>query len=331
MRRLTIGKLRGLQQIADDRGVFAMCAMDHRGSLQRMINPDDPGSVGYETLAAYKEELCRALAPVSSAVLLDPAYGAARAIASGALPRDVGLLVSLEATGYSGESGARLTRLLPGWNAAKTRRMGASAAKLLLYYHPGLPDVAARQRELVQQIVEDCAQADILCLVEPVAYPISDEDRDPRTFARRKPDVVLQTARELTALGIDVLKAEFPADLRFEQDEGRLLGYCQALDEASQAPWVLLSAGVNYEDFARQVEIACRSGASGFLAGRAVWQEGMSLADGSARRRWLETVAADRMRHLRDIAAEYGRPWWKKWGDAPTELVQVGEDWYATY
>jgi len=71
---LTTGKLRGLQQIANDAGIFAMCAMDHRGSMQRMVNPQNPGAVGYETLVAYKQELCAALAPASTAVLLDPLY-----------------------------------------------------------------------------------------------------------------------------------------------------------------------------------------------------------------------------------------------------------------
>ena len=116
---LTIGKLRGLQQIADDGGIFAMCAMDHRGSMKRMIDPAQPASVGYTTLAAYKRDLCAALAPASTAVLLDPLYGAAQVIASGALPRDVGLLVSVEATGYTGQKGARLTELLPDWGVEK--------------------------------------------------------------------------------------------------------------------------------------------------------------------------------------------------------------------
>ncbi|MBI2201538.1 MAG: hypothetical protein HYU43_06310 [Armatimonadetes bacterium] len=40
--RLSIGKIRGLQQIADGRGIFAICAMDHRGSMREMIDPDRP-------------------------------------------------------------------------------------------------------------------------------------------------------------------------------------------------------------------------------------------------------------------------------------------------
>jgi hypothetical protein len=37
-KRFTIGKLPGLQQISYETGIFAMCAMDHRGSMQRMIS-----------------------------------------------------------------------------------------------------------------------------------------------------------------------------------------------------------------------------------------------------------------------------------------------------
>lgn len=49
-RQLSIGKLRGLQQIADPHGRFAMCAMDHRGSMQRLINRADPDRVTAEQL-----------------------------------------------------------------------------------------------------------------------------------------------------------------------------------------------------------------------------------------------------------------------------------------
>ena len=40
MKNLTIGKIRGLQQIANPDGIFTVCAMDHRGSLRRMIKSE---------------------------------------------------------------------------------------------------------------------------------------------------------------------------------------------------------------------------------------------------------------------------------------------------
>jgi tagatose 1,6-diphosphate aldolase len=330
-RQLTIGKVRGLQQLADAHGIFAMCAMDHRGSMQRMIHPAAPDQVAYDTLVTYKLDLTELLAPVSTAVLLDPIYGAAQAIASGALPGGVGLLVSLEETGYGSDAKGRVTTLLPDWSVEKIKRMGASAVKLLLYYRPDLTDNRSHQQQVVQRVADECAHADIPLLVEPIAYPVTPEERDPAHFATRKPTLVTHSARELTPLGIDVLKAEFPADLRYEGDEGKLRALCEQLDEASQAPWVLLSAGVSSDEFARQVQIASQAGASGFLAGRAIWEEAMRMADRHERRQWLATVGIERMRRLHEIAGTDGRPWWQKRATALDELAVVGSDWYRRY
>jgi len=68
---LTIGKLRGLQQISDVRGIFAMCAMDHRSSMQRMISKAEPEKVAYETFVEYKHDLAKYLAPEATGTLLD--------------------------------------------------------------------------------------------------------------------------------------------------------------------------------------------------------------------------------------------------------------------
>lgn len=330
-RPLSLGKLRGLQQIADPRGLFAMCAMDHRGSMQRMINRAAPDQVTAEQLTEYKRDLAEALAPVSTAVLLDPIYGAAQAIASGALPGSTGLLVSLEETGYEKDAQGRVTTLLPGWSVEQIKRMGASAVKILLYYRPDLAENAARQRDVTRQVADDCARADIPFLVEPIAYPVGERERDGAHFAQRKPGLVADSARELTPLGVDVLKAEFPVDGRYEPDEGQWRAACQALDAASQAPWILLSAGVAFDEFARQVKVACQAGASGFLGGRAIWEEAMRLPDARERRQWLGTTGADRMRRLRDITGEFGRPWWKKWAESVDALARVTPDWYQAY
>jgi len=48
MKNLTIGKIRGVQQIANADDIFTMCAMDHRGSLRSIIDEDNPGEVDSE-------------------------------------------------------------------------------------------------------------------------------------------------------------------------------------------------------------------------------------------------------------------------------------------
>lgn len=326
---LSIGKLRGLQQLANDNGFLTICAIDHRGALRRSMNPENPDAVSYQDMVDFKLDLCQAMAPLASAILLDPLYGAGQAIAAGVLPGHIGLLVSLEKTGYTGSTSARLTELLPGWGVKKVKKLGASACKLLIYFRPDFKDTVARQLDLVAELVEECRQEDIPLLVEPVSYPA--EDEGPEEFARKKPELVIETARKLTALPIDILKSEFPADINYEKDEQKLLAYCQELDRASRLPWVLLSAGVSFEVFCRQAEIAFRAGASGFLAGRALWQEATELASRAERKKFFETTAAVRFRELAELADKYGTPWYTKMGSGRGQLAAMAEGWYRSY
>jgi tagatose 1,6-diphosphate aldolase len=328
---VSIGKLRGLQQIADGKGLMTMCAIDHRGALKRSLNERAPDAVSYHDMVDFKLDLCQSLAPFASAVLLDPEYGAAQAIAAGVMPASKGLLVSMEETGYGGDSNARVTELLPGWSVKKARRMGASAVKLLIYFRPDLKDVASKQLDLVARLADQCIEEDMALLVEPVTYPTEGEKASSRQFAEVKPDLVIDTARLITALPIDVLKSEFPADSKVEQDEVRLLNLCKELNQASRLPWVLLSAGVDFDSFRKQVEIACKAGASGFLAGRALWQEGARIPVRKDRMDFFLNTAAPRLRELAEIADRHGKPWYLKLGSDDGRFASPAVDWYRSY
>ncbi len=328
---LSTGKLRGLQQVADSDGFLTMCAIDHRGALQKALNPQHPQSVSYDTMVAFKLDLCQAVSDSVSAVLLDPCYGAAQAISAGMLPGSVGLLVSLEKTGYSGESTARISELLPGWSVKKARRMGASAVKLLVYFRPDLKDIAAKQLDLVAGLAETCIRQDILFLVEPVTYPIESEDKTSERFAAKKPELVIETARQITQLPIDILKSEFPVDPGYERNESSIMEYCRELDKASRLPWVLLSAGVGFDLFRKEVEIACKAGASGFLAGRALWQEGVEIESRSQRMNFFRETAVERLSILIDLVQKYAQPWWKHHGSVRGQMESIDESWYANY
>jgi len=328
---LSIGKLRGLQQVADEHGFLTICAIDHRGALQRAMNEKNPEAVTYQDMVDFKLDLCRTVAPYVSAVLLDPIYGAAQAIAAGLLPGHIGLLVSIEKTGYSGKKTARITELLPGWSVEKVKRMGASAVKLLVYLRPDLKDIASRQLDLVAKVADQCIKEDIALLVEPVSYPVEQLGVSSPKFADMKSELVIETARQITSLPIDVLKAEFPADMEFEQDENKLLQLCRELDRASRVPWVLLSAGADFKTFRKQVEIACKAGASGFLAGRALWQEGVQIHSREERMSFFKSTAAIRLKELIKIVTKYGKPWYKKIGSDKGDSETVSENWYKQY
>ena len=331
MDRLSPGKLRGLQQIADRKGILTVCALDHRGSLRKALNKENPDGVSYEDMVQFKLDLCRIVSPLASAVLLDPIYGAAQAIAAGALSGRTGLLVSAEMTGYSGESTARVTTLLPGWGVSKIRRMGASAVKLLIYFRPDVKEVASKQLDLVKELADECIREDIPLLVESVAYPTAAEKSRPEEFSKKKPDLVLEAARQLTVLPIDVLKSEFPGDISYEKDDGKLQTYCRQLTEASRLPWVLLSAGVNYEQFKREVEMASKGGASGFMAGRALWQEGARVSSREERLAFFRETTAARLKEIADMADTWGTPWYVRMGHEDGKFADLAEGWYKNY
>jgi len=190
---------------------------------------------------------------------------------------------------------------------------------------------------LVAKLADQCLEEDIAFLVEPVSYPIEEKEHinqagtSSKKFAEIKPGLVIETARQITALPIDVLKAEFPADIKFEQDEEKLLGLCQELNEASRLPWVLLSAGVDFESFRKQVKIACKAGASGFLAGRALWQEGAQIRSREERMNFFQNTAASRLKELAEIANSYGKPWYSRLGAENGRFAPVTEGWYRSY
>jgi tagatose 1,6-diphosphate aldolase len=246
-----------------------MCALDHRGSLQKMLKGVLDREPTYQDMVDFKLDVCRTLSSESSAILLDPLFGAAQSIASGLLAGNSGLVV--------------------------------------------------------RKLAADCAAQDLAFVVEPVGYPLGDEAAT-GGYAAIKPDIVIQTARDISPLGIDVLKAEFPADVKVEKDESKMLEFCKRLDEASQAPWIILSAGVDFPWFQREVEIACKAGASGFLAGRALWQEATTMKTRAERIEFFSTTVVERLRLISALANAYGTPWYKK-----TAAPSVVEGWYASY
>jgi len=323
-RSYALGTKRGLATCASPRGTFAVLALDHRQNLRNELRPTDPASVTYDEMVEFKRAVVRALAPVATGTLLDPEIGAAQCIADGSLPASAGLLVAIEATGYEGPRTARISRVLDGWSVEQAKRMGASAAKLLVYYHPDAVN-AADQERLVAGVVAACRAADLALFVEPLSFSL-DERQALSGEARRR--VVVETARRLTAIGGDILKAEFPYDPSIT-DRARWREACEELDAATVLPWVLLSGGVDEATFEAQVSTACAAGASGVLVGRSVWAEAATM-DPAARDAFLATSGTDRLGRLADLVDAAGRPWHDRPGRLTTSPMP-GDGWYRAY
>ncbi len=310
MTPISPGKARRLQTLADADGRFMVLAADHRDSLRVELDPDRPDEVPAAALTSFKLDLVRGLSEMATGVMLDPVYSAAQAVVSGALSPGVGFMCALEAQGY-GDPHARRTDLLEGWSVGQAARLGAAAAKLLIYYNPDVADAAERQERLVEQVAADCAAQDLPLFLEPLPYDCAPEDR---------PAVIVETARRLSRLGPDVLKQPFPV-ANGDTDRGRWRDACAELDEAAAVPWALLSGGDPFPVFADQLAVACEAGCSGFMVGRAVWREALA-APPASRPAVIQEVVAPRFAELRRVAAA-ARPWTAVYG-----LPTVDETWF---
>lgn len=304
--QLSTGKRRRLQQCVTEQGVFSILAIDHRNNLRRSLNPQDPGSVSDEALVEFKLAVVRSLAPEASAILIDPEYGIEPVVTANALPGKTGLIVAIERSGYVSSPTARMTELLPDWNAEKISKTGASGVKLLIYYHPDAP-TAPQIEDLVREVAQECSDAKIPLFLEPLSYSLDPDQRKLPSQERRR--VVVETARRLTTIpGVDILKAEFPLDIAAATSETEWFEACAELTEASAVPWVLLSAGVDFETYLHQVALASRAGASGVAVGRAIWKEGAGLSP-AERDRFLSDVGRDRIAKVTSLCRALSHPW----------------------
>lgn len=317
----TLGKLRHLSRCTTASGHFAIIAIDHRGNLLSSLNESAPQPLTDAGFTQFKQDILAGLLPGASAVLVDPAYGIGAGIQRRLISGQKGLLAPLEVTDYDLHPSEQTMSMIPHWGVGKIKRVGGDGVKLLLPYHPQAANVPEKQA-LVRQIVDECGHYDIPFFLEPIAYSL--DKSQPLSDAEVR-QIVVEMAALFGTLGVDILKLQFPADARQNQDESAWKAACAELNTACKVPWALLSAGVDFATFARQAEIACAAGASGVIVGRAVWTEAVKL-QGAARQEFIHTTAHDRMLQLAAICQGQARSVFDFDQSQP-----VAVDWYEGY
>lgn len=334
---LTPGKFRGLQKISNANGTLTMVALDQNSSMMTMIKDSlkkkgENREPTFAEMVEAKVHLARTLSPAASALLVDAYYGAWNTVVSAALPRDVGLLIRVERSGGDKTSrGAPLGAIEPGWSVGKIKRMGADAVKLLAQFEPTEPVSAEHNFALIRRVYEDCQKHDILMLLETVAFTIDGEKKDAKSFLDRKAETVIESARWLSR-HCDVYKAEFPGTFGHETDR-QLEDNLKKLDSVCERPWVLLSAGVDFPQYKKQVEMAMKAGASGVLGGRAFWKE-YFLQDGpQGRDQFARGECVSRIKQIDDIVKSQAKPWYARYGLTTDDFQQVraSENWHFRY
>jgi len=330
------GKFEGLLHISSQKGLFSMVATDQRGALRRMLNPQSPASVSDEEIKRTKLSLIKNLAGRRSGgkatgVLVDPEYSYEKSFLRACdIRADVGLLIGIESTGYGGQGElAPEVGIFNGLEVdeavRRIKQRGAAAVKMLIYHRVDSP-THKYQESMVRAVGGACEKCDIAFLLETMSHPLAgepDRKKDPVAFAKIKPDLVVKTGAELTKpeYGLDVLKAEFPLELKYAEQLGQdPADACKMLDEASETPWVVLSAGVDFPEFRENVRYATENGASGFLGGRAIWKEAVGRKDID---KFLAATGVSRLNELAEIVDKTSHPWYAKYVDSLSDIEVV--------
>ena len=321
------GKLRSLQRVTSEDGFFLVCALDHLSDFQELLD-SDPKRVDYQRTGDAKIELIRSLASECSAFLLDARFGLAQAIASRALPGSVGLMASIEDEDYKPTTVHRRTRFREHWSIKQMKLLGVDVCKLLWFYRPE-SEAAEHQREVVRSLVRQCAEISLPLVVEPIWFPLEGEDPKSEAWKQRRVRGIVESAHEANSLGVDILKVEFPGYVETEEGRSKALEACRRLDSGVDVPWMLLSAGVGYEAFKTQVEIACRAGGSGFMAGRSIWRDAASIHEPHERVPAAKAAAA-RLAELAAITKQHGIPFAPKL-EGKDLAEAFPEFWYASW
>jgi len=291
--------------------VFVLLAADHRQNVLKQFDASLDTEQAAALLSTLKVDFARHVAGAATGYLTDPIYGLEPCVASPDVPATLPLIAALENTGYTGEGWERMPSLVEGFDAAEALRMGATATKLLVYYHPDAEN-AAEKEGFIRTVAGECRAAGLPLFLEPLAYsPDSDQTLDKGTTAFE--DAVVGTAERLSRTGATVMKMEFPGGDVDNRD--RWQAACERLDAVCATPWVLLGAGVTTEVFLEQTAVACAAGASGVLVGRTIWGETIHL-DPEERAQVLRSSGVDRLNQLREVIAEHGHAWSERGGRA---------------
>jgi len=290
-----------LDALAGDRGTFAIIAMDQRNTLRRMFAAEGLTATDQDIRDA-KADVARALTPVATGMLLDPTLGVPGVTDAGALAPGCGLLVAAEPEERISYNGAPRVTRLENQNAAWVRDMGGHALKFYIQLRAdrkpehGEPDLAAEALDVVREIVDDCHAAGMPAVIENLIFTYPDEE--PLSPGARE-DAIVEAARALDDLDIDLLKLEYP---------GSPAG-CRRLAQVLSRPWAVLSAGVPFEEFEKVTAVSYdEGGASGFIAGRSLWKEAIGLS-GAERTGFLNTVSRSRLEKLVEASIGRARPW----------------------
>ena len=273
-----------------------MVAMDQRESLRAMYDAAGRGRPGDGVLIDFKLAVARTLGPMASGFLIDRHYGWEAVRDSNTLGG--GLILAADALKQD-DGGPVEETSLDQVVADELTLDGVAAIKLLVIWRRD--DRRSERLQLARDFIAAARRRGVLSVLEPVVRATADE-LDASTWDLDA--AIREAAEELSPLGASLYKVQVPRSgvgTASELDEA-----CALLGACITGPWVVLSQGVHRDNFYAAVTAACRGGASGFLAGRALWSDVVGADDEESA---LRQVSVPRLAALCEAVDRHGRSW----------------------
>lgn len=323
MLKISPRKKERLERLSDDKGFLKALAIDQRGAMVKMFEALG-AEPEHERIEDLKKIVSEELTPYASSILLDPVYGkpAMPARADGA-----GLLVAYEITGY--EDDRRLLRLIDNLSARRLAEMGADGVKILLYYDIDEDEaINDLKKAVVERVGSECEGEDIPYFLEILTYDNQIPDTKSAEFSKVKPHKVNEAMREFSKpeYRVDVLKVETPVNMNFVEgyatDDNPIVHTREEAakafkdqSDATDLPFIFLSAGVSAELFQETLRFAQESGSNfhGVLCGRATWKgvvEPFVTGGEEAAREWLRTEGKANQVELNKVVEQTASSWY---------------------
>lgn len=282
-----------LRKLQTPEGTYAMVALDQRESLRAMF-PGRPGGqpIRDRDLIDFKASGAAALSHLASGILLDRLYGSVEERRF-LLSAGCGLIVAADTLHQPVGAPVSHTTVDDAVTVDLLHASGAAGVKFLVFWRKS--SGRSERERMIAQVLELAARAEVASVIEAIVRP----DREEWSGFAEKHDAILSAAEEICAVRPDIYKAEVPGYI-----PGDLSGVAAAARQMSglvNGDWVVLSNGVQPDEFASGLTEAFKGGADGFLAGRAIWADIVGARDLDTA--FLET-AVPRLENLRQIVSE---------------------------
>lgn len=305
-----------LKKLCTEDGIIAALAIDQRGALRRMMGDD----ITFDQVSEFKTLISQELTPYASSILLDPEFGWA---AAGKRDANCGLIMAYEKTGYDKTAVGRFPDLIDDVSVFRLKEKGAEAVKLLIYFDIDEPfEINDRKAAFVERVASECNAEGLPLFLEILTYDGANEDKVYN--AKVKPRKVIEAMKFFAdpRFGVDVLKVEVPVVMSYVEGfaEGEVLysadeakAFFKAQSEATNLPFIFLSAGVSAKLFQQTLEFAKEAGSqfNGVLCGRATWAGGAETYKEKgvdAAREWLKTQGKQNISELLEVLERTATP-----------------------